>query len=72
MSAFVSTQFVYNLGSIPPNELAADSIDTWHRSAILTKPRKQAGASLVELGVPIVELGGANRRIEGDTNTAIQ
>ena len=49
---------LYNLGSIPPNELAADSIDTWHRSANLTKPTKQAGALLVELG-------GANRRIGG-------
>ena len=51
---------LYNLGSVPPNELAADSIDTWHRSANLTKPTKQAGASLVELGVPT-----ANSRIGG-------
>ena len=28
---------LYNLGSIQPDELAADSIDTWHRSANLTK-----------------------------------
>ena len=36
----VSCLHLYNLGSIPSDELTADSIDTWHRSANLTKPKK--------------------------------